>query len=110
MSFRTATFSTSSDAWDSGNGWWQVESNDIEWSLEGPFRTHFVAVEGLTTGQTYDVDIRFRGGSEFKELAHGNALNSFQTIEGMIVDAIRVTPGTGSGRELMLQSVPTGFR
>lgn len=110
MSFRTTSFTTSSSSWDAGNGWWQIENDDLDWTLEGPFRTHYLAVEGLTAGQTYDVDIRFRSGSEFKALSHSTALSAFATVEGMIVDAVRVTPGTGSGRTLLFQSVPTGFR
>ena len=110
MSFRSNTFDTSASVWDSSNTWWQVTSSDLEdRTLDGTFAQHYVAVEGLNAGQTYAVAIRFSGSSEFKTISATTALTDFVTISGMRVDAIRVTPGTGTGRVLVLQSVPKGF-
>jgi len=104
---RTYSMDTAHPTW--GGSFWQLDSDQLPDRLDGPFGHHFVCVDGLTTGQTYAVDIRFSGSSEFKSLTTTTALSAFVTIGGMRVDSIRVTPGTGTNRTLVLQSVPIGF-
>jgi hypothetical protein len=104
---RTYQLDTSHATWNGTR--WEVASDNLEDRLDGPFGHHFVAVDGLGVGQTYNVDIRFSGSSEFKSLTTSTPLDAFVTIGGMRIDAFRVTPGTGTNRTLVLQSVPIGF-
>ena len=104
---RTNQFDTSHATWNGSR--WEVASDNLDDRLDGPFGHHFVCVDGLTAGQTYAVDIRFSGSSEFKSLSTATASTAFVAIGGMRIDAFRVTPGTGPSRTLVLQSVPIGF-
>jgi len=104
---RIYQFDTSHATWT--GTLWEIASDDLNDRLDGPFGHHFVCVDGLGVGQTYAVDIRFSGSSEFKSLTTTTASTAFVTIGGMRIDAFRVTPGTGPSRTLVLQSVPVGF-
>ena len=84
---RTYQLDTTHATWDAGNARWEVASDNLDDRLDGPFGHHFVAVDGLTAGQTYAVDIRFSGSSEFKSLTTATALDAFATIGGMRIDA-----------------------